>query len=54
MVTEDMDLAMEENKSHYLKLVLLGHYLYMTMKKMVLMMMQVLNKMMMMKELVLG
>ena len=47
-------VLLEKNKSHYLKLVLLGHYLYMTMKKMVLVMMQVLNKMMMMKELVLG
>ena len=47
-------VLLEKNKSHHQKLVLLGHYLYMTMKKMVLMMMQVLDKMIMVKGLVLG
>ena len=47
-------VLLEKNKSHYQKLVMLGHYLCVTMKKMVLMMMQVLNKMIMVKGLVLG
>ena len=47
-------VLLEKNKSHYQKLVMLGHHLHMTMKKMVLMMMQVLNKMIMMEGLVLG